>query len=71
MSVFLRVSTLFESYVTLPLIAFDSIGQLLFVGALEAGFGQVQVTIEEDCSRYMDGLGWDAEKQGESFLIMT
>ena len=39
--------------------------QLLFIGAIEYGFGQVQKSIEEDCSKYMDGLGWSAEKQGK------
>lgn len=39
--------------------------QLLFVGAIEYGFSRVQKSIEEDCSQYMDGLGWSAEKQGE------
>ena len=38
--------------------------QLLFVGAIEYGFSRVQKSIEEDCSQYMDGLGWSAEKQG-------
>ena len=39
--------------------------QLLFVGAIEYGFSRVQKSIEEDCSQYMDGLGWSAEKQGK------
>ena len=37
--------------------------QLLFIGAIEYGFGRVQKTIEEDCNNYMDGLGWSADKQ--------
>lgn len=51
------------------LAAFDDIPAggtfqlLLFIGALELGFGKVQASIEEDCKKYMDGLGWSESKQ--------
>mmetsp|Transcript_22982 Transcript_22982/g.22152 ORF Transcript_22982/g.22152 Transcript_22982/m.22152 type:complete len:207 (+) Transcript_22982:38-658(+) len=57
------------------LAAFDGIPAagnlqlLLFVGLLEAGFGQVQKTIEEDCINYMDGLEWSSEKQEKKAAI--
>jgi hypothetical protein len=39
------------------------------VGVLEAGFGRVQKTIEEDCIKYMDGLEWDSAKQEKKAAI--
>ena len=36
---------------------------LLFIGALEIGFGRVQESIETDCYNYMDAVGWSENKQ--------
>ena len=35
----------------------------MFIGLLELGFSKVQGSIEEDCKRYMDAIGWSEDKQ--------
>lgn len=35
----------------------------MFIGLLELGFAKVQGSIEEDCTRYMDSIGWSEAKQ--------
>ena len=52
-----------RSHLTDTVLLLHPLLQLLFIGAIEYGFGRVQKTIEEDCNNYMDGLGWSADKQ--------